>query len=561
MTVWRNSWHASQHHGYAFWLSMVFFTLFATLPIVSGLILARAFGLLEEGRASRVIVLALLLALVEGCRIIALRETIMWFSRFWEYCRALLRFNMLDAQLASGGPRAGRPMESSGRAIASFRDDTEDVAQFADTWIDIVAGTVFTTIGLIILATVDVTATVVMALPMVVVGVVAAVLGRRLRDAHRRDRVATAAVTGFLGDMMAGAIAVKVNNADEPMLHQFRRLVDRRRETAVRARLYVYAIRSLGSSTSEIALGLVIIVSLGAVADGRLGPGELVLFLVYGGWLGFLPRMIGQLVARANQSSVAFANMSTLVADGDPTNVAAPRSINYPVKTPPVVFERAPVERVPLERLDVEGLSLRFDTGGIRDVSFSMARGSFTVVTGPIGSGKTTLLRALLGLAGRHEEEGTVSWNGLVLDDRAAFLVPPHAAYLPQVPQLMSDSLRDNVLLGSPLEDLEPALAVAAVEDDVSRMQDGADTMIGPRGVRLSGGQRQRVAAARALAAKPELLVLDDVSSALDVETELDLWRNLAEAGVTVLAVSHRQVALARADQILTLQSGRLIRP
>ena len=100
---------------------------------------------------------------------------------------------------------------------------------------------------------------------------------------------------------------------------------------------------------------------------------------------------------------------------------------------------------------------------------------------------------------------------------------------------------------------------MASVDSDVADMADGVDTLIGPRGLRLSGGQRQRVAAARALVQRPELLVLDDLSSAVDVETELRLWSNLAAAGITVIAVSHRKVAFDRADQLLTLDSGRLV--
>ncbi|MEM9132547.1 MAG: ABC transporter ATP-binding protein [Actinomycetota bacterium] len=563
MSVWRDTWRVAQHHPVAFWLALVFFTAFATLPIAVGLILAEVFGALDEGRTSRVVVLALLLGLVETCRIVALRNAVMWFVRFWEYARALLRYNMLDAQLASGGPRAGTPVASPGEAIARFRDETEDVALFGDTWIDLGAGLVFTVLGLGILASVDATATVLLTLPMVGVGLVAGLLGRRLRHAHRRDRAATAAVTGFLGDLMAAAVTVKVNGAATPALFQLRRLVDRRRETAVRARLYVYAIRSLGPSMAEVALGLVILFGAASLADGRLGAGELALFLAYGGWLSFLPRMTGLLVARANQATVAFANIGTLMADEDPSNAAVPRPITYPTDDPAEpaldLFERPMRRRVPLRRLEVEGLTLRLGSGGVEDISFTLDRGSFTVVTGPVGAGKSTLLRAVLGLVGRDRLDGVIRWNGEVLEDPGSFLVPPHAAYLPQVPQLISDSLADNVLLGSPIDDLDRALQLAAVAADVARMPEGASTTIGPRGVRLSGGQRQRVATARALAARPELLVLDDVSSALDVETELELWRNLAEAGVTVLAVSHRRVAKARADQVLTLSEGRLV--
>jgi ATP-binding cassette, subfamily B, bacterial len=215
---------------------------------------------------------------------------------------------------------------------------------------------------------------------------------------------------------------------------------------------------------------------------------------------------------------------------------------------------------VPLDVLEVRGLGVAYgDRTVLHDVDLTVRRGEFVVVTGPVGAGKSTLLRALLGLAWQADVVGSVRWNGVEIGDRAAFLVPPNAALLSQVPQLISDSVGDNVALG-PVDTarLATALHLAAIADDIDAMPAGVDTLIGPRGLRLSGGQRQRLATARALVHSPELVVLDDLSSALDVETEVQLWTNLADAGMTVIAVSHRAVAFDRADQVLRLDRGRI---
>jgi ATP-binding cassette subfamily B protein len=183
------------------------------------------------------------------------------------------------------------------------------------------------------------------------------------------------------------------------------------------------------------------------------------------------------------------------------------------------------------------------------------------VVTGRVGSGKTTLLRALLGLL--TPDAGLVRWNGEAVSDLAGFFVPPRSAYTPQVPHLFSETLRDNLLMGLPDDrvDLERALRSAVMEEDLREMKRGLETVVGPQGVRLSGGQRQRAAAARMFVRDPALLVLDDISSALDVETEAKLWARVDELrgrGATCLAVSHRRPALRRADRIIVLKDGRI---
>ena len=189
-----------------------------------------------------------------------------------------------------------------------------------------------------------------------------------------------------------------------------------------------------------------------------------------------------------------------------------------------------------------------------------MVKGGFTVVTGRIGAGKTTLLRALLGLVAI--DSGEVRWNGEKVEDPASFFVPPQSAYTPQVPKLFSLTLRDNLLLGLEESDetILAAVRSAALDRDVLGMPDGLDTMVGPRGMRLSGGQIQRAAAARMIVRRPELLVFDDLSSALDVDTERTLWRRLSteHAHATALVVSHRRPALQRAGQIIVMRDGSI---
>jgi ATP-binding cassette subfamily B protein len=169
------------------------------------------------------------------------------------------------------------------------------------------------------------------------------------------------------------------------------------------------------------------------------------------------------------------------------------------------------------------------------------------------------LLRSLLGLLSK--DTGELLWNGQPISDPATFMTPPRCAYTPQVPRLFSESLRDNLLLGEPAKQANLSLAIhaAVLERDIAAMPDGLDTLVGARGVRLSGGQIQRAAAARMFARNAELLVFDDLSSALDVETERTLWERLFERrGATCLVVSHRRAALRRADQIVVLKDGQI---
>ncbi|MGV2806768.1 ATP-binding cassette domain-containing protein, partial [Clostridium perfringens] len=119
---------------------------------------------------------------------------------------------------------------------------------------------------------------------------------------------------------------------------------------------------------------------------------------------------------------------------------------------------------------------------GISDINFRLERGKFLVVTGRIGAGKSTLVRTLLGLL--PKQEGTIRWNGEEVDP-ATFLMPPRAAYTPQVPRLFSDPLRENIVQGKKErteEALERAIRLAVMEKDIENLDQGLETLVGPRG-------------------------------------------------------------------------------
>ena len=214
-----------------------------------------------------------------------------------------------------------------------------------------------------------------------------------------------------------------------------------------------------------------------------------------------------------------------------------------------------------LEELSIKDLAFIYpdSTKGIQNIDFSLKKDTLTVITGKVGSGKSTLLKTILGLL--PKSKGSIYWNGDLVNNIAEFFVPPRSAYTAQIPHLFSDTIKENILFGYPEDSVEiyKALSLASIDGEIENFEKKLETIIGPKGVKLSGGQKQRLAAARMLSRIPQLIVFDDLSSALDIETEINLWEQLFSEKVgTYLVVSHRSMVLQKADNIILLKNGEI---
>lgn len=531
--------------------------------LIPGLAVREFFNLVTPGAQARFDLWGLVALLIGS----GLGQAVGMFGRvglgtaFLRQGQTLLQRNMLESILQRPGAQA--LSESPGEAVSRFREDAEAVPTLALVASDLISNSLFSVVALLILLSISPTILLVAILPMVLIMVIARLAAQRVEHYRTLARQASGAVTGFIAEAFDAVQAIQVSNAEQRVARRFADFNEQRRRSALKDRVFTELLDTLFRHSVNLGVGLILLMAAPALQSGRLTIGDLTLFVYYLDIVNRTVSFLGSFWANYKQTGVSTSRMEYLIPEAMPGALIVPRTID-PEKSP---MQSHAVVR-PLTELTASGLTYRFPgtQHGIEDISLRLTPGSFTVVTGRIGSGKTTLLRVLLGLLPCHA--GEIRWNGEAVQEPATFFVPPRSAYTAQVPRLFSDTLRENILLGvSEAHKMLPeAIHSAVLEADIASLEQGLDTLIGPRGTKLSGGQIQRSAAARMFVHKPELLVFDDLSSALDVETEQALWARLfapAQAnrspGPACLAVSHRRAALQRADHIIVLEAGRVV--
>src|SRR5512139_1206821 len=504
---------------------------------VTGLLWGRVVEDLQRGGSPTWLTGAVVVSLLAAP--VMLANAFLRYPRWWVEVMLRARMAVLYGQTSQRRLARTPPGEVVARSM-----DADRLARYADRWVDFVNGLIIAGITAVLAGTWMAGAVL---LVVMVASALASTLGRPIAG---RSAAASSAARARFGRALVSALdsarTIKLAAAT-PEVHAHLRHVDSGRVTAAVKEHRVQALLD-GVPMVMVQCGVVTSWAIYFWGGWSLAIALLVANAVGGfDWFG---RVAGMVVTEAPGTRAWQKETSRFAGGADLMDL--PARVDLVSGDAP---EPEPVRRVPLERLELFGFSAVHDDGtiGVSSVDLTVEAGELVLLVGQVGSGKSSLLSALAGLI---EHSGVLLWNGREVTDPQAFLRPAQVAHVAQVPRVLSGSFSDNVLLGHQRAFVDPVSA-ARLARDIDEAG-GKDALVGHRGVRLSGGQVQRLALARALAADAELLLADDVSSALDAATEIELWAALRERGTTVIGATSKRAALAQADRVVVLVEGQV---
>lgn len=521
-------------------ISIGFFLVSAVcggLGAVTGWIWGTIVQDLQAGENPTYLTIALIVCMMIG--VLTLVGAIKRYPRWW--VEILLRVRM---SVLVGQTQQRRLAKTPAGEVVARAMDADRFARYADRWVDFSSGLAIAVVTAVLAGT-WVAGSVL--LIVMIASALASTVGRPI--AGRSAAQASSARASFgraLVSALDSARTIKLAGRT-PQLHRHLREVDGGR---VEAAVFEHRVQALldGVPILMVQLGVVAAWAAYLAQWWGLATAILVANAVNGfDWFG---RVAGSVVTEA-PGTRAWQKATARFAGGVDL-MDLPPGVDLLTGDAPAAPH---VERIPLRELQLRDLTALHDDGtiGATRVDLTVERGELLLLLGQVGSGKSSLLKSLAGLL---PHTGQIRWNGTEVTDAEIFLRPGQVAYVGQIPRVLSGTFDDNVRLGFDRDFDRPA-DEARLSRDIADAG-GASAMVGHRGVRLSGGQVQRLALARALAADAELLLADDVSSALDAATEIELWTALRSREMTVIGSTSKRSALERADRVGVLVDGRL---
>ena len=375
-----------------------------------------------------------------------------------------------------------------------------------------------------------------------------AIVGRRIRRATRAAQRDIAAVASIVDETLLGIREIRLFGMEGAEAQKFER---ENRANALQNYRAARAQALLSPLMEFVYMGaFVAIIVYGSwrVVHSPLTFGQLLVTIFLVQQIGANVKDLGRLNAAWQQACVALDRVQD-VLDAEPEVVDPPGAIDLPQGAGHLRFE---------------GVHFSYDGGppAIEDVGFEIKPGEVVALVGPSGSGKSTIASLIPRLY--SPQRGRITIDGHDIAQVTAGSLRRQIAVVPQEAILFAGSVRDNILFGNPDvgdRELESAAKAAYADDFVRQLPQGYDSLVGERGVKLSGGEKQRIAIARALIKDPRILILDEATSSLDVQSESVIQKAL-DALIkdrTTLIIAHRLSTVLGADRILVLSDGRII--
>lgn len=540
-----------------YFLNVFFWSLFIFSPLATGLITKQIFDSFEKPDVPFNYIgglIALFLGFVLARSFVYFLASISHIYLEY-YSTGLLRRNLFVQTLRSVS-RLNVP-GSIGEILNHFRDDVSICARLVGNSMLIPGCILFSIISFATLYSIDSFVAVWVFTPLVIITFCLNILKVKLQEYRSQNRQATSEVSGFIGEIFNSIQTIQLGSAEERVSKKLEYLSNNRRKKIIKDVLFSKLIETFFSNINLVGTGVLIIFAAEGLKNGSFSIGDFVIFTYLLPFITEVIDTIGLFLARAKITSVSLQRISSLLPHTSPKDIFAHDPLS-PEK-PDDSSRSLSSSLEPLEALSLKNISYSYPNSlnGISDINLNINRGQTIVITGRTGSGKTTLLKVLIGTL--KFNQGYYYWNDSSIRNQIHELCSPKVAYSPQTPSLFNGTLKENILLGMEDQYLNRSLELAVLNEDIAKMPDHSDTVIGSKGVKLSGGQIQRTSLARMFARNADLFVVDDVSSALDSHTEKELWKNISELDKTVIAASQSREAYKKADKIIVLKEGKIV--
>lgn len=563
--IWR---FAARHHRRLAWfvaISVVSALLTVTTPVLAGRVVD---AITQGGPASTVLLLAVVIAAVAVAEAAVALVTRWLSSNIGEGLILDLRTAVFDH--VQRMPVAFFTRTRTGALVSRLGNDVIGAQRaFSDTLSGIVANVVTLTLTLIVMLSISwqITLLSLALLPLFVLP--ARRIGARMAGLSREAAAHNATMNTQMTERFSapGATLVKLFGSPERESGEFAVRADRVRDIGVRTAMLQATF--MNSLTLMSALALALVYGLGGVLaiGGQLQAGAVVSLAL------LLTRLYAPLTALANarveiaSALVSFERVFE-VLDLVPLIAEEPDAVDVPAGAVRIEFDNVrfsypSADKVSLASL--EEVAALDDRGGdevVHGISFTAEPGQMVALVGSSGAGKSTIASLLARLY--DVDSGAIRLNGADVRDATFASLKDTVGMVTQDGHLFHESIRSNLLLAAPgasEDELWEALRRARLDDVVSAMPDGLDTVVGERGYRLSGGQRQRLTIARLLLGRSRVVVLDEATASLDSASEAAVQQALAEAldGRTSIVIAHRLSTVRAADLILVVEDGRIV--